>query len=412
MTRLGLIADIHGNIAALDAVISAAGPVDGWICAGDIAGHLPDVDEVVTRLREIGAHCVKGNHDAALIDGFGIPDSSAATRALQIQRRRISEETRGWLAALPEILDLTYDGIPVRVMHGGPRDPLRQKLTVVDDDVRACAHGRVLIAGHTHRALTDVADSYAVLNPGAVGLPVDGKCVARAMVLDLPSRSVREIANSYDISAVCQRLCDLGYDERYANCLREGRWVGFTGIAPKNRIIIAGASIYGEMLAELVLASGENALVGFVDDDPNKAGSSILGASVLGTLDGLERIAFENCVTDVALGIGDNSARMKVADIVKRKGVRLARLVHPRATVSRTAVMHQGVIVDANAYVGPLCELAEGVSIWPGAVISHHTRLGDYASVKPGAVIGGHTVVEAAVKIELGSVIPSYSKIT
>jgi sugar O-acyltransferase (sialic acid O-acetyltransferase NeuD family)/putative phosphoesterase len=411
MTRIAIIADVHGNLPALEAVIAAAGNVDGWICAGDVAGHLPFVDETVTRLRALGTQCVKGNHDAALVEGFGIPDSSAATRALQLQRTYVTSATCDWLASLPERLDLAYEGCTITVLHGGPTSPLYQKVMQVTDDIRAFAQGRVLVLGHTHHVLSEIDDNHMVLNPGPVGLPADGVACARAMVLELPERKLHNIAVAYDAASVLSRMQELGYDERYANCLASGRWTGFTGIPPKLPIIIAGASIYGEMIAELAEAHPGTELIGFVDDALHLAGRSVAGYPVLGRLADLAAIARERGVTDVAVAVGDNDPRRRVADLVKRQGVRLARLVHPQATVSALARLAQGVIVDAQAYVGPYCELGEGVSIWPGAIISHHTRIGDYAAIKPGAVIGGHTTVVPGVKIELGSVQASYSEV-
>ena len=411
MTRLALIADVHGNLPALEAIIAAVGNVDGWICAGDIAGHLPFVDETAARLRGLGVLCVKGNHDAAIVEGYGIPGSSAATRALQLQRTYVTPDTLSWLAALPERLDLTYDGCSITVLHGGPASPLYQKVAQVSDGIRAFAEGQILVLGHTHRVLSEVGNNHMILNPGPVGLPADGVACARAMVLELPERRVHNIAVPYDSSSVLARMTELGYDERYGNCLASGRWTGFSGVPPKLPIIIAGASIYGEMIAELVVLHPEMELVGFVDDAAGLAGRAVAGHPVLGRLADLAAIARENGVTDVAVAVGDNVARKRVADLVKRQGVQLACLVHPQATVSRTARLARGVIVDAQAYVGPYCELGEGVSIWPGAVISHHTRIGEYASVKPGAVIGGHASAAPGAKIEIGTVRPSYSSI-
>jgi predicted phosphodiesterase len=411
MTRLAIIADVHGNLPALEAVIAAVGNVDGWICAGDVAGHLPFVDESAARLRTLGALCVKGNHDAAIVEGYAILGSTAATRALQLQRTYVTSGTLNWLAGLPERLDLDYDGCLITVLHGGPASPLYQKVTQVTDDIRVFAEGQVLVLGHTHHLLSEIGDNFMVLNPGPVGLPADGVACARAMILELPERRVHNIAVPYDAASVMSRMQELGYDERYSNCLARGRWTGFTGTPPKLPIIIAGASIYGEMIAELAKVHSGIELIGFVDDAPRFAGRSVADYPVLGRLADLGTIAQERGVTDVAVAVGENDPRRRVADLVKRQGVRLARLVHPQATVSVLARLAQGVIVDAQAYVGPYCELEEGVSIWPGAVISHHTRFGDYASVKPGAVIGGHTTVAPGVKIELGSVQPSYSSV-
>jgi sugar O-acyltransferase (sialic acid O-acetyltransferase NeuD family) len=299
----------------------------------------------------------------------------------------------------------------VTVLHGGPASPLFQKVTEVTDDIRAFASGRVLVLGHTHYMLSVIDDDFMVLNPGPVGLPADGVACARATILDLPERKVRTIAVPYDPASLLSRMQELGYDERYGNCLIKGRWTGFDGPAPKLPIIIAGASIYGEMIAELVTLHPGAELIGFVDDAPGLAGRKIAGYPVFGRLSDLATIARDNRVTDVAVAVGDNAPRQRISNLVKRQGVQLARLVHPQATVSPLARLARGVIVDAQAYVGPYCELGEGVSIWPGAVISHHSRLGDYVSVKPGAMIGGHTKVAAGVKIDLGSVQPSYSSI-
>lgn len=407
MTRLALIADVHGNLPALEAVVAAIGDrVDGWICAGDIAGHLPMVDEVVALLRRLGAVCVRGNHDHALVTGLPIRGSSAATRALQIQRRFVSAESRAWLADLPQHLDTEIAGCRLSVRHGGPRDALDEKVRTIDDSVRAYAAGRIVVLGNTHRPAADIGPDHAVLNPGAVGLPVDGDRRAQAMILDVATRTVEEIRVDYDPAPVAERMRALGYDERYFNCLETGRWIGFRGDPPPVRVIIAGAGIYGEMIAELIALRDDTELVGFVDDGVT---GRFAGAPVLGPLDRLAEIADAEAVVDVAVAMGENPTRRTVAGRVWAAGVRPARLVHPAATVSPSARLAPGCIVDAGAYVGPHCVLGEGVSVWPGVVLSHHTQVGDYASLKPGAVIGGESRIAPGEKIALGAVWPSYS---
>ena len=412
MTTLGIIADVHGNLPALEAVVAAtADQVDEWVCAGDLVGHLPMINEVIDKLRSLNAHCVRGNHDAALLSGRAIPSSSAATRALQIQRGIITPESRRYLETLPERLDLDLAGVRLTVMHGGPHDVLDEKVRTVDDDVRQAARGGVLILGHTHRPMIDVHPDYAVLNPGAVGLPVDGEKRARVILLDLPARHVRLLEIPYDPGPVLTRLAVLGYDERYANCLREGRWVGFTHGKPRAPILIAGASTYGELIAELAAGHDAVSAVGFVDDTPARQGTSFAGLPVLGKIDDLGRIAAEAGVTDVAVAIGDSASRQHVAGRVREQGVRLATLVHPKAYVSPSARLGPGVIVDALAYVGTHCVLEEGVSVWPTVSISHDIHVGSYASLMAGSVIGGFSKVMPGVKVAMHSTWPSYSTV-
>src|SRR5215208_3803406 len=67
---IALIADIHGNLAALDAVLDAlqAEPPDQIVCLGDVAATGPQPHEVLRRLRELGCPMVMGNADAELLD--------------------------------------------------------------------------------------------------------------------------------------------------------------------------------------------------------------------------------------------------------------------------------------------------------------------------------------------------------
>ncbi|MFK4649407.1 putative phosphoesterase [Bradyrhizobium ottawaense] len=409
MTRLAVVADVHGNLPALEAVVSAIGDkVDGWICAGDIAGHLPMINEVVTCLRRLNAICVRGNHEDALLSGRPIRKSSAATRSLQIQRRLVSAETSAWLAALPARVDLEVDGRQLSVCHGGPNDPVNEKVRLIDDVVRAYAAGRIVVFGNTHRPFAEIEANHAVLNPGAVGLPVDGDRRAQAMILDVATRKVEMFRVDYDPTPVEALMRVLGYDERYFNCLASGRWVGFTGTPPRTRVLIVGADIYGEMIAELIRCRSDLELIGFVDD---RVSGRLAEAPVLGPLARLAEIADAENVVDVAVAVGENETRRTITERVWCAGVRPARLIHPAAVVSPTARLGFGCIVDAGAYVGPHCVLEDGVSVWPHVMLSHHTAVSAYASFKPGSVIGGHSRIAAGEKIALGAVWPSHSVI-
>ena len=64
-------------------------------CLGDIVGYGPEPDAVVDRLRELGAHGVRGNHDAAALGGDEIESFNVdARRAMEWTRSAISDRTR------------------------------------------------------------------------------------------------------------------------------------------------------------------------------------------------------------------------------------------------------------------------------------------------------------------------------
>lgn len=413
MTTLAIIADVHGNAPALDAVVEAIGDqADAWLCAGDIAGHLPMVDEVITRLRQIGAHCVMGNHDYALTHNLPITNSLAASWAIKKQQLHVSAESKQFLASLPEKLELQFESKSILMVHGGPNHYLNQRIESVTPELLDAFNSDILIVGNRHRPLIYVGDRKAVLNPGSVGLPTDGEKRARAILLNLPSAHVRLIEISYDPARLFRRMHKLGYDERYFNCLTTGRWVGFSNKERRIPIIIAGAGLYGEMIAELIEGSGDKRVLGFVDDSEGLENRTVSNYPVLGHIDELSQLSLDTGVTDVAIAIGDNSARERTALRVKAQGMRLATLVHSQATVSPTASLASGVIVDANCFIGPHCVLEEGVSVWPSVSIGHDSILKRYSSVKPGAVIGGKSTIEERVKVPLGTCWKSGSLLT
>src|SRR5690349_3184978 len=138
--RIAVLSDIHSNLEALTAVLAHAGSVDAVWQLGDVVGYGPEPDAVVATLAAVGAVGVRGNHDAAALGGPEIdwfnPDARAAA---EWTRDRLSAATRAWLGALPQVTEI--DGIGL--VHGSPRDPLREYVT---DRLTAAEHPAQLAA--------------------------------------------------------------------------------------------------------------------------------------------------------------------------------------------------------------------------------------------------------------------------
>jgi predicted phosphodiesterase len=86
--RIAVIADIHGNLAALQAALAdiAWQRCDEVLCLGDLVDGGPRNEEVVATLQREGIRCVRGNHDAQ-------------------PKVTIEARTRSWLAALPDCIE-------------------------------------------------------------------------------------------------------------------------------------------------------------------------------------------------------------------------------------------------------------------------------------------------------------------
>ena len=212
-----MLSDIHANLAALDAVLAAVPSVDEVWQLGDVVGYGPAPDEVVARLRDIGARGVRGNHDAAATGGLEIESFNVdARRAMEWTRATISDDTRAWLAALPERLE--REGFTL--VHGSPRDPIweyvtstpvaRAGIAALQTDFGLHGHTHVPIAyleedGHLETmspgagSRISVLGRRALLNPGSVGQPRDGIPTASWMVLDTDAQSATWHRTAYDV---------------------------------------------------------------------------------------------------------------------------------------------------------------------------------------------------------------------
>jgi diadenosine tetraphosphatase ApaH/serine/threonine PP2A family protein phosphatase len=218
--RIAILSDIHSNLPALEAVLAALGELDACWHLGDVVGYGPHPDEVVGRLREIGAVGVRGNHDAATLGELDIewfnPD---ARRAIEWTARRISPATRAWLEALPERLVLDE----MTLVHGSARDPIAEYVTSVPSARASFAAFATpyLLHGHTHVPVAwrdgggelealgpsdgselQLDHRRLLLNPGSVGQPRDGDPRASALVLDTEASRVSWHRVRYPIAAV------------------------------------------------------------------------------------------------------------------------------------------------------------------------------------------------------------------
>src|ERR1700740_768420 len=107
------------------------------------------------------------------------------------------------------------------------------------------------------------------------------------------------------------------------------------------KIFVYGASGHGKVVADILLASKAQGFAGFVDDRAELQQSKVLGLPVFGDGRWLQQEA-EKAPIAVALGVGDNLARQRIAKKCSEWRAELLTLVHPQATVSSSARLGAG----------------------------------------------------------------------
>jgi predicted phosphodiesterase len=262
MRRFALYSDIHGNVAALDAVladIEARGVAERY-CLGDLVGYGPEPSAVISRVRATGDPVIRGNYD----DGvghrkgqcgcyYGTPEAKAdGEESYRFTDEVLPDDEHAYLAGLLDEVRFEAEGVRVLLCHASPRrineylmldrpESNLAKLAELAEADLVC-FGHIHIPYHRPVALESGRIAHFV-SDGSVGKPKDGDpraCWAEVVIgsaeevdAHAPNDTAAECAGgawvgvnfhrvAYDVDAVAQTVLDAGLPPRLADALRVG----------------------------------------------------------------------------------------------------------------------------------------------------------------------------------------------
>ena len=164
--------DIHGNLAALDAVLAEVPDDATIVVGGDICAGGEQPSEVLGRLRGLGDRVVwlRGNADRELHPG---EEGLAPPEFLEQARSKLSEEEIEFLHVLPET-QLVDDAL---YCHASPRNDLdiftertpEERIAVLFEGLEVST----VVCGHTHTQYERTIGGVRVVNAGSVGAPYE-----------------------------------------------------------------------------------------------------------------------------------------------------------------------------------------------------------------------------------------------
>jgi putative phosphoesterase len=214
VVRVAAISDVHGNPAALEAVLREVEreQPDAVVFGGDlVSGPFPAATlELLRPLRN--AHYVRGNGDRDVVSAMetGDPDGVNAWVA-----GRLTTDDRDFLAAFQDTVVLDVDGLGETLFcHGSPRSD-EEVITHLTPDDRlreflSDTEQRVVVCGHTHMQFERLSGEIRVLNAGSVGMPYQGQRGAFWLLLG-PQPDFRR--TEYDVDAFVERIRATDYPE-------------------------------------------------------------------------------------------------------------------------------------------------------------------------------------------------------
>src|SRR4051812_42924499 len=226
---VGLLYDVHGNLPALEVVLADAREtgVERWIVGGDVVLFGAWPHETVARLHDLeNARWLRGNTDRWLTDDSDRPDG--AGWAAEDCVEALDDATIAELTGLP--FDVRED--TTLYVHASPAGDMRsflpepggdeeELLDSIPGDVELC------VFGHTHLPFARQGRDALLVNPGSVGMPLDGDPRAAWALVDDDGRvEHRRVAYDHERSAaaLAERFGDKEWTRALAERVRNARF--------------------------------------------------------------------------------------------------------------------------------------------------------------------------------------------
>jgi predicted phosphodiesterase len=222
--RIAVIADIHGNLPALEAVLAdiQRQNVDRMINLGDCVSGPLWPREVCDLLKVRDDLTIRGNHDR-WVSGAHPARMGASDRYAFSQ---LNQDHRSWLATLPVSMNAHHG---IFACHGTPTDDNQYLIEEVSGRRLVRSHpssilerlgkvqARMVLCGHSHQQhLIQLPDGPLMLNPGSVGCPSYDDPGNDPHVAEAGSPLARYAILNVDEQHVTGKLISIGFDWKAA----------------------------------------------------------------------------------------------------------------------------------------------------------------------------------------------------
>lgn len=239
--KVVVLADIHSNLEALEAVLEEAKNTDEMWCLGDVVGYGPSPNECCEIIKKKAKYCLAGNHDWGVLGKADLSWFNVwAVEAIKITQKILDEKSRKFLESLPEIKKLRE----VVLVHGSAKSPIYEYIFETHQAEISFANfsRRFCFVGHTHYpvvfekgdGIEEVVPHFErmiklkkgcryIINPGSVGQPRDGDCRASYGIFDDQNLTFEFRRAEYPVEKTQEKMQALGLSSFLIQRLSLGR---------------------------------------------------------------------------------------------------------------------------------------------------------------------------------------------
>lgn len=190
--RVAIISDIHGNLAAFEAVLEDIKKenIDKVIALGDLGNELPNANEVISKLKDINAYSIKGNKEEYFLN---YEENKYKWENFQFKNTKfmydlLTNESKEYIRKLPFSLSLNFDGVKIKAVHGSPLalyELVHENDEELLDKYTKDLEEDILFLAHTHNPIwIREKNGKMVVNTGTVGVSVFNIGQAEYVILD------------------------------------------------------------------------------------------------------------------------------------------------------------------------------------------------------------------------------------
>lgn len=167
-------------------------------------------------------------------------------------------------------------------------------------------------------------------------------------------------------------------------------------------ILVYGAGEFGSLIENLLVNCSQYTIGVFCDDDPDKIGKKFNGIEIISFTE-IEAWTRKHGIKKSISAIGNNRVRAKKYLDLKKFGLEIITIIHPKALIDTEVTVGTGSVIEMGSAIHTHSTIGENTFIGGEALIGHHNRIGDHVLVGGGAAFGGSVSVGDYTTIGVGA---------